>query len=722
MSSTTFLTLKVDHSGIASLEIDAPSETVNTLRSESSRQFQEIFDQIAQDKSITGVVLRSNKEDNFIAGADISMLDGINSAALGSALSKVGQEAANRIARCEVPVVAAIHGACLGGGLELALACHGRVASLHDKTKLGLPEVQLGILPGMGGTQRLPRVIGLTHALDMLLTGRQLNARRALTMGLIDSAVEPAALMSAALELIAKIQAERAREGGPWRMIREALDPEVVREAALAENPIGRKVVFDQARKELLKKTHGNYPAPEQILNVVRRGLEKGLDAGLEAEARAFGELVISAEAQALRHVYFSQQAARKYDGPPSNEDSSPCEKVGVVGAGLMGQGIGLVSLIQANKTVRLKDTTRKQLSCAASQIDAVLKERVSRRRMTGWERQQHLARLTLTTDDRGLSNCDIVIEAVFEDLELKRTIVEQVESSTTHPVIFASNTSALMISDIAKHAVHKDRVIGLHYFSPVEKMPLLEIVVTKETAPWVIRSAIELAKRQGKTIIVVNDSPGFYTTRILARYLNEAAHALIEGQAIDEIDRQLVHAGFPVGPFTLLDEIGIDVGYKVGQSLFEALGQRLKPPAQLDRLVTAGRLGKKTKRGFYSYVSEQSGARPVDASFYEELDLLIPKVNRDPVEKSQQLSPIVERCLLAMVNEAAHCLGEGVLRSADDGDVGAIFGLGFPAHLGGPFHYIQKKGAHEIVMRLERLQAAFGAKFEPAPYLRSLF
>lgn len=720
MSVATFLTLKRSDHGIALLEVDAPNEAVNTLRAESSQQFQEIFDKIAEDKSITGVILCSNKEDNFIAGADISMLDGIGSAEEGASLSKLGQAAASRIAACDVPVVAAIHGACLGGGLELALACHGRVASLHDKTKLGLPEVQLGILPGMGGTWRLPRTIGLTHALDMLLTGRQVSARRALTMGLISAAVEPASLMNAALELMAKLQAARKRHGGPWRLIREALDPDAVVEAAIAENPIGRKVVFDQARKELLKKTHGNYPAPERILSVVRRGLEKGLDAGLEAEALAFGELVISNEAQALRHVYFAQQAVRKYDGPPSNDEIIRSEKIAVIGAGLMGQGIAAVSLLQAKTAVRLKDTSRQQLSSAAAQIDGVLKERVSRRRMTAWEHQQHLARLTLTTDNRGISNCDVVIEAVFEDLELKQAILKQVESDASTPTIFASNTSALMISEIARHASHKERVIGLHYFSPVEKMPLLEIVVTNETAPWVVRTAIELGKRQGKTVIVVHDSPGFYTTRILASYLNEAAHVLMEGHAIDEIDRQLVSAGFPVGPFTLLDEIGIDVGYKVGKSLFEALGDRLKPPAQLDRLVAGGRLGKKSKRGFYSYVSEQSGARPVDASFYEELDLAIPKPEPS-AEKTESASMIVERCLLSMVNEAAHCLDAGVLRSTDDGDIGAIFGLGFPAHLGGPFHYIKQVGADEIVSRLSRLQESYGARFEPAPYLRSL-
>ena len=729
MSATDqFVRVVRRNDGIALIEIDVPGEAVNTLRSQSAAEFQEAFDEIDRASDVRGVILCSKKTDNFIAGADISMLDAVVEKADGTRLSRVGQAATHRISECKVPVVAAIHGACLGGGLEIALACHARVASMHDKTKLGLPEVQLGILPGMGGTVRLIDVVGLSTGLDMLLTGRQLSSRRALAVGLVDHVVEPAALIASATESVESLISAREKGESTWSAFLGALDPAVVRERALADNPLGRKVVFDQARKEVRKKTRGNYPAPERILQVVRLGLEKGAAAGFEAEADAFGDLVVTPEARALRHVYFAQQALKKYSGPaPTDQEATEVvehevRRLGIIGGGLMGQGIASVSLHTAHLSVRVRDTSRENLTRAVSNIDSYLSEQVERRRMTKWQRQEHLNRLTLTTDGTGLENCDIVIEAVFEDLTLKQQILAEFEQRQVAPQIFASNTSALPISSIAGNARRKDRVIGMHYFSPVQKMPLLEIVVTAQTAPWVIRQAVALGKRQGKTVIVVNDGPGFYTTRILAPYLNEAAHLLIEGHSVDAVDKQLLDAGFPVGPFTLLDEIGIDVGDKVGRALHEAFGERLAPPADLHQLVEAGRLGKKEKRGFYSYATEQRGKRPVDTSVYEDLGLEIPAPPSSTVGAGlAEPSSAAERCLLMMVNEAAHCMTDGVLNSTDDGDIGAIFGLGFPPYLGGPFHFIKTRGASEIIARLKRLEHTFGPRFAPAPYLHTL-
>jgi 3-hydroxyacyl-CoA dehydrogenase/enoyl-CoA hydratase/3-hydroxybutyryl-CoA epimerase len=500
-----------------------------------------------------------------------------------------------------------------------------------------------------------------------------------------------------------------------------ALTPEAVKEAALAENPLGRKLVFDQAEQKIMAKTRGNYPAPLRILQVVRVGLEHGLQQGLVKEAEAFGQLVVTPEARALRHVYFAQQATKRFEGPTSAEPSPPLSRVAVVGAGFMGQGIAKVSLHQAQATVRLRDKDRQQLGLALRSVDQYLLELAKRGRLTAWQRQEHLNRLTTTTDHRGVAESDVVIEAVFEDLVLKRRVLQEVEQQSAHPVIFASNTSALRIADIQEGCRHPERVIGLHYFSPVEKMPLLEIVTTDKTAAWVVRAAIALGKRQGKTVIVVSDGPGFYTTRILGPYLNEAAHALLEGVAIEEVDRQLTDAGFPVGPFTLLDEIGIDVGYKVGQGLFTALGPRMTPPAELGELVKLGRLGRKNERGFYLYGESHKGKRPVDKTVYQDLKLTLPHAPHDARSAGMARGNIAERCLLMMVNEAARCLGEGILRSADDGDVGAIFGLGFPAHLGGPFHLIQARGARAVVAQLEGMARQYGPRFEPAPYLRSL-
>lgn len=712
------LKIETDHEGVCALIFDAEGETVNTLRAEFAQEFTEAFNVIEADESIRAVVLLSAKPDNFVAGADISMLAKVTSAHEASELSRIGQSALRRVAECRVPVVAGIAGACLGGGLEIALSCHGRIASTDDKTKLGLPEVQLGILPGMGGTVRLPRLVGLSTALDLLLTGKQLSAKKALRVGLVDEVVPPDLVSRVARERALLLSASRAKGASTWTSMRELLDPSELKELALADNPLGRKVVFDTARKQLRDKTYGNYPAPERILSVVKVGLEQGESVGFEQESVAFGELVVSLEARALRHVYFSGQSLKK-DYKASSAPTVEYESVGVLGAGLMGAGVAYVSSAVAKCHVRLKDVSTEGLAQGLRSIDKILSERVTRRRLTSREREEALRRITTATDLSGFAGLDIVIEAVFEDLGLKKRLVSELQGVAEN-AIFASNTSSLPIGAIAEGARSPERVIGMHYFSPVHRMPLLEIIVTPQTAPEVVDSCVNLGRRQGKTVIVVGDGPGFYTTRILGPYLNEAAFCLVEGASVEGIDSELVQAGFPVGPFTLLDEIGIDVGTHVGRTLREALGERLAPPAELAKVVLAGRLGRKNKSGFYDYKGKSTGKRPVDESIYAVLGLEIPR--RNAAQSQPEGSPaIAERCILAMVNEAAHCLGEGILKNPRDGDIGAIYGLGFPPFLGGPFHFVDSEGAAEIVDRLERLQRIHGDRFAPAPRLRQL-
>jgi len=614
-----------------------------------------------------------------------------------------------------VPVVAAIHGPCLGGGLEVALACHGRVCSDSPRTKLGLPEVQLGILPGMGGTQRLPRIIGLEAALDMLLTGRQLDPRRARKVALVDEVV-PSAILEATAARRALQLAENHQKGKTLASVFNLLSADQLKELAIAENPLGRKVVFDQARKKLLEKTKGNYPAPERILQVVRAGLESGDEKGFAAEAEAFGELVVSPESAALRHIYFSQQALKK-DAYPEVQPKS-ISSLGVLGAGLMGAGVVFVSLVNAGVNVRWKDVSGEGVQSGLRSLSSLLDERVKRRRMSPWKRKEALARVTRTTEDAGFRGADVVIEAVFEDLDLKRRVLAEMEEAGGENTIFASNTSSLPISDIAKNARAPERVIGMHYFSPVQKMPLLEIIETEQTAPWVTKTCVELGKKQGKTVIVVGDGPGFYTTRILAPYLNEAAYLVLEGGEVASIDRELVEAGFPVGPLALLDEVGIDVGAKVARTMHKALGARAAPPPQLSGLLQAGRKGKKNRSGFYDYSQRASGtSRPVDDSVYSDLGVDVPAPRSTGAGLGEPGS-VAERCVLAMVNEAMHCLGEGIVKLPRDGDIGAIFGLGFPPFLGGPFHYVQEQGATQVLSRMRRLEKSFGERFAPAPRL----
>lgn len=709
------LKLEKRNDGIALLVFDVPGESVNTLRAEFADELDVILDQVERDERISALVLTSAKRDSFIAGADISMIARATTAEVAAHLSERGQRAVERLENLRVPAVAAIHGACLGGGLELSLACAARVATSHEKTAVGLPEVQLGILPGMGGTQRLPHLIGLTAALDLLLTGRKLDARRALKIGLVDEVVPESILIPVAIERALQLAEKRGKKEHLGGKLRERFLPNELREMAMTENPLGRKVVFDQARKTLREKTHGNYPAPERILDVVKRGLERGHKAGLEAEAEAFGELVMSEESRALRHIYFSQQSLKKDASAPVETRAT---KVGVLGAGLMGAGVALVSVLQADATVRLKDVREDGLARGLKAISTAIDAQVKKRRLTEREKVALMARVTATTDMSLLGSPDVVIEAVFEDLALKRRVLAEVESLAGERTIFASNTSSLPIGDIAAEARHPERVIGMHYFSPVEKMPLLEIITTDVTADWVRQTCVDLGRRQGKTVIVVGDGPGFYTTRILGPYLNEAAYALVEGVSVQAIDAELVQAGFPVGPLALLDEIGIDVGTKVVHTLVEAFGERLAAPPALSRMLQSSRLGRKSKKGFYEYTTKYSGKRPVDETVYGDLGLPKPSTKKTRPGGIEEPDSVAERCILAMVNEAVHCLGEGILRSPRDGDVGAIFGLGFPPFLGGPFHFIDRKGAPEILGRLQRLEKKHGARFAPAPLL----
>jgi len=689
--------------GVGVIVIDVPGESVNTLRGNFAEELATLLDTIDRSADLRAIVVTSGKADGFVAGADIKALLAARRAEDAADLSRRGQRVLDRLAALEKPVVAAIHGACLGGGLELALACHGRVASTDEKTKLGLPEVQLGLLPALGGTQRLPRLVGTDVALDLLLTGKQLDARRAQRMGLVDEVVPRAILLEVAS------RAALGRVGKAPE--KKRFDRRRLTEAVLVKNPLGRQVFFGQARKRTLAKTHGNYPAAERILEVVRHGLSKGIQAGLGAEAIAFGELAVSGEARELMSIFFAQNELKKDRGVvEANIEAIKLRRVGVLGAGLMGAGVAFVTAVNAKLPVRLKDRDERSVGKGVAHVRELIVERAKTRRLSTFERDRELLRVTATTGYEGFEAVDVVIEAVFEDLAIKQQVLREVEAQGGKNLIFASNTSSLPITKIAEAAKAPERVIGMHYFSPVNKMPLLEVITTPKTAGWVVATAVELGKRQGKTVIVVGDGAGFYTTRVLGPYLNEASYLLAEGVPVEAIDAALVRWGFPVGPVTLLDEVGIDVGLKVGKILHEAFGTRMTPPPAVERLIEDQRLGKKNGRGFYDYASKKKGQREVDKSVYGVLGV-------EPVLDLPS-GEIAERCALQMVNEAAYCLGEGILRSARDGDIGAVFGLGFPPFRGGPFRYVDALGAKDVVRRLSALEQAKGERFRPAPIL----
>ncbi|MBN8612015.1 MAG: fatty acid oxidation complex subunit alpha FadJ [Deltaproteobacteria bacterium] len=697
--------------GVFVIRMDVPGEAVNTLRASFAKDFSEVFASIENDAACKAIVFTSGKKSGFIAGADIAMLEAVKTDTEAAELARTGQKAMDRIEAFRVPVVAAIHGAALGGGLEVAMACHARVASDDKKTKLGLPEVMLGVLPGAGGTQRLPRLVPIQTALDMLLTGKQIDAKKAKKLGLVDEVVPNAILIDVAAKLALELAQKHGKPGKKEREKKlEGFD--AVQEAALTKTPLGRKFLFDQARKQLLAKSRGNYPSPERILEVVEKGLSEGFEAGLEAEARAFGELVVSPQAAQLMTIFFAQNALKKDNGV-SDASVKPREvtRVGMLGAGLMGGGIAYVTATIAGLPVRLKDKDPEGVARGLGHVRGLVEGRVKRKRVSRQEANEQLALVTGTTDDATMKGCEVVIEAVFEDLALKHKVLAATEAAGAPDVIFASNTSSIPITKIADGSKHPETVIGMHYFSPVDKMPLLEIITTAKTADWVTATCVELGKKQGKTVIVVNDGTGFYTSRILGPLMNEAAFVLSEGVKIEDIDQALVDWGFPVGPITLLDEVGIDVAAKVGPIMLAEFGDRMTAPPGFEKLIADQRYGRKNKKGFYLYEDgKKSKDKKVDTSVYALLGL-------EP-KKHLPADEIAQRCALAMVNEAAHCFGEGILRSARDGDVGAIFGLGFPPFRGGPFRYVDTIGAKEIVRRLERFRDRLGVRFAPAPVL----
>jgi 3-hydroxyacyl-CoA dehydrogenase / enoyl-CoA hydratase / 3-hydroxybutyryl-CoA epimerase len=680
--------------------IDRPGAPLNTLTPALIGEFEGVLLRLNDDTLIKAAVLISGKPDSFIAGADIEQFLEITSAAEAERTSRMGQDLLDRLEKARVPVVAAIHGVCLGGGLEVALACRYRVCTDHPKTTLGLPEVQLGLIPGLGGTQRLPRRVGLQAALDMILTGRSMRAKRAQQMGLVDEMVHPAILSEIALDRARALAAGTLRPARPRTHGATGL--------LLEQNPIGRGVVFRKARESVMEKTHGHYPAPLAALAAIQAGYARGFEEGLREEARLFGDMAMTDVSRQLVFIFFASNSLKKDPGvdPPA---PAPREvhKLGVLGAGFMGAGIASIA-VQQDTLVRFKDTDTARIGKGLASIHGVLQERLTRRQITRQQFQDYMSLVGGTTDYSGFESADLVIEAVFEDLSLKHRVLEEVEPIIDSTAIYASNTSTIPISRIAEVAQRPERVLGMHFFSPVHRMPLLEVIVTPATSAEATVSAVAYGKRLGKTVIVVNDGPGFYTTRTLSAYMNEAGRLLDEGASIEAIDSALVDFGFPVGPITLLDEVGIDVGGKVGAVLLEAFGMRMAPSEAMRRVVGAGRTGRKGKNGFYRYDDAGQKGR-VDESVYE----LVGGERREvPAEE------IVERCVLSMVNEAALCLGDGILRSARDGDIGAVFGIGFPPFRGGPFRYIDSETVQKIVERLEDLDARFPGRFAAAPLL----
>ncbi|MBG6029749.1 fatty acid oxidation complex subunit alpha FadJ [Proteus hauseri] len=697
-SSVFQFSVRNDKVGV--ITIDVIGEKVNTLKAEFVQQFQDVLRQAQQHSGVKGLIITSGKTDSFIAGADISMIAGCKTKEEASALAKAGQDLFTQLENYPLPVVAAINGACLGGGLELALACHGRICSDNSKTRLGLPEVQLGLLPGSGGTQRLPRLIGVTSALDMILTGRQVNAKRALKLGLVNDVVSQDILLEVAAKWILSGKKEQRKHSMMDRF--------------WANTTLGRNILFGQAKKRTLAKTKGHYPAADRILHVIERGLEKDIQTGFKEEANAFGELAMTPVSSALRHLFFASTALKNETG--SSEKPDNLHHIGILGGGLMGGGIAFVTATKGHLPARIKDISDKGIAQALNYSWKALSAKVSKKRLSVRERQRQMGLLSGSLDYSGFHQSNIIVEAVFEDLALKQKMVADIEDVGKGKIIFASNTSSLPIHKIAEIAKYPEKVIGLHYFSPVEKMPLVEVIPHENTDEKTIATTVAFAKKQGKVAIVVGDKPGFYVNRILAPYISEALTCLVQGEPIENIDKALVQFGFPVGPIQLLDEVGIDIGTKITPILVNAFGERFASPPAVDAIISDDRKGRKNGRGFYLYAkhvlpfSLGKNKKQPDPAIYRLLQ----------IKPKNQLSSseITERCLLLMLNEAVRCLDENIIKQPRDGDIGAVFGIGFPPFFGGPFRYMDSMGTTKVAEKLNQLADKYGDKYRPCERL----
>lgn len=696
------LSWEMTPTGVAVVTLDVPGEPVNTFSHTHSAELAGCLDTLAADPAVRAVVLRSGKADSFIAGADINQFVAFKTAADAEASSGAAHAFIDRVEAYPKPIVVAIHGTCLGLGLELSLACRYRIASDHPRTQLGLPEIQLGILPGAGGCFRLPRQIGARAALDIILAGRSERSAKALKLGLVDEVVPVSILVPAAIRAAERLAAgtvpRRPRRG--WQAL------------LLDGNPLGRRLVYRMARQQVQSRTHGNYPAPLAAIEVIRTGLESGKTAGLAAEARAFGNLAVTPESRALVGIFFATNALKKDDGvPPGTPPAREVAHLGVVGSGFMGAGIAGTAMTTAGVDVRMKDADLARVGKGIKAAIDIPAGQLKRRRISRFDFQRVAALVSGGVDHHGFGRADLVIEAVFEDLAVKRGVLAELEAVLRPDAVFASNTSTIPIARIAEGARHPERVLGMHFFSPVDRMPLLEVIPAAGTSPQAVATAVRFGRRMGKTVIVVADRPGFWVNRILAPYFVEAGHLVLEGVPIDVIDRAMVKYGFPVGPVSLLDEVGIDVAAKGGVVMREAFGDRLAPAETISRMVAAGRLGRKAGSGFYLY--HEGHKTDPDPKAYELLGI-------KPLAGADSAS-IARRLVYPLLNEAARAFGEGVVRSARDGDIGAIFGIGFPPFRGGPLRTIDALGPAAVVATLEELARAHGDRFAPCEALVDL-
>ena len=680
---------------LAILWFDLPGEKVNKFSTAVMSEFAGVVDELEHDSAIKRVIIASGKSSIFIAGADVTEFSKATSADQAREYTRFGQQTIHRFSKLPQVTVAAINGAALGGGCELAIACDYRVMSDSPKAQIGLPETKLGIFPAWGGTTKLPRLIGLPAALDIILNGKTVDGKRAKRMGLVDEVVPAPILLDIARQFAAK---PKRRGSDRTKFYVEG-------------NPLARRVIFSKARKAVLEQTHGNYPAPLKAIDVMEYGMSSGVERGLAREVDEVVPLIVGPEgevAQNLIRLFFMMEESKK-----ERIAATPLEvrNAGVLGAGIMGGGIAQIIADKTEASVRMRDINWKAIAGGMKAAAKIWKKKVDRRRMTRGEMQRKLARITSTTDWSGFERCDLVVEAVVENVEIKRQVLSEFEAIAGPSAIFATNTSTIPITDIAAQATRPENVVGMHFFNPVDRMPLVEVIRGAKTSDVAMVTVANFARKLGKTVVYCNDGPGFVVNRILGPYMNESGFLLEEGNAIESIDKAMVDFGMPMGPMALLDEVGIDVAAKVAKILGAAFGDRMEPSHVVDTLYADGRYGKKNAKGLYLY--EAGKRQGPDSSVYKLLNIK----STHPADAQA----VVERMIFAMVNEAAMILDEKIVASPAELDLAMIMGTGFPPFRGGLLRYADKLGLPYILARLDDLAQKHGKRFLATPALRKL-
>jgi len=700
------ISLHIENNGVANIIINLENEKVNKLNQSTLSDLEKAINVVDGNKAIRVLLISSAKENNFIAGADIAEIKQLNENSQTIAKLNFANQLFSRISNLKIPTVAVIEGSCLGGGLELALACKYRVAVISEKTILGLPEVNLGIIPGFGGTQRLPALVGLMQSFKLILTGKSIDAMQAFKIGLVDAITHKPFLNANLTKFVSDIL-----ENTNNNKILSARK-NLAKSFCWSEKLL-KFFIFYQARKNIFKATKGNYPAPFYALEVIKRTYKKPINKGLLVEQEAFVELAHSPIAKNLIELFFTQEEVKKL---ANNNFKFQPKKVALVGAGIMGGGI---AWLFANKNINIivKDISNQAIALAYSAVLKIFNQLKEIKKINQTKLEQKILKISPATDYTGFVGAELIIEAVVENTQIKQKVLQEIESASNSEAIIVSNTSSLSINELSSVLNNPARFAGLHFFNPVNKMPLVEIIAGEKTSPETIQKLLALSKQLGKTAVVVKDVAGFLVNRILLRYLNEAMYLLQEDLPILAIDNIIEEFGLPMGPFTLADTVGIDIGAKVAISLEQAYGERMQVALLLNSLQQEKLLGKKSNAGFYLYNNnKKTSVNPKIAEILQKIKPQLAKYEQKPDKQA-----IISRCIYSMINEASKCLEEQVIANAKQLDLAMIYGTGFPAFRGGLLRYADSVGIVKIVETLQQLQQIYGARFAVSDLLLSM-